>query len=123
MSYTPHEWDTGEVITAEKLNHIEQGIAGADYDVILHDDGDEVVIVKGTFASTQAAIKNLQPLKLLCYRTNADDNGGSSVMLLPCISMWADDFNDEMFLLFMVLDDGSMNEWYLFWAPDQIHWD
>lgn len=26
MAYTPNEWNTGDVITAEKLNHIEQGI-------------------------------------------------------------------------------------------------
>ena len=26
MAYTPNEWKTGDVITAEKLNHIEQGI-------------------------------------------------------------------------------------------------
>lgn len=28
MSYTPTEWATGDVITAEKLNKMEQGIAG-----------------------------------------------------------------------------------------------
>lgn len=29
MSYTPTEWKTGDVITAEKLNNIEQGIVNA----------------------------------------------------------------------------------------------
>lgn len=29
MSYTPTEWKTGDVITAEKLNNMESGIAGA----------------------------------------------------------------------------------------------
>ena len=29
MSYTPTEWQTGDVITAEKLNNMESGIAGA----------------------------------------------------------------------------------------------
>ena len=28
MSYTPHTWQTGETVTAEKLNAMEQGIAG-----------------------------------------------------------------------------------------------
>lgn len=28
MSYTPTEWKTGDVITAEKLNNMESGIAG-----------------------------------------------------------------------------------------------
>lgn len=29
MSYTPTEWKTGDVITADKLNNMEGGIAGA----------------------------------------------------------------------------------------------
>lgn len=29
MSYNPTEWTTGDVITAQKLNKMEQGIAGA----------------------------------------------------------------------------------------------
>ena len=34
MSYTPTEWATGDVITAEKLNNIEQGIVGGERFVI-----------------------------------------------------------------------------------------
>lgn len=30
MSYTPYLWETGEIITADKLNHIENGIGGVD---------------------------------------------------------------------------------------------
>ena len=29
MSYTPKTWNCGDTITAEDLNHIEQGIANA----------------------------------------------------------------------------------------------
>lgn len=29
MAYTPTEWATGDIITAQKLNKMEQGIAGA----------------------------------------------------------------------------------------------
>lgn len=29
MAYTKQTWQTGETITAEKLNHMEDGIAGA----------------------------------------------------------------------------------------------
>lgn len=29
MSYTPTEWETGQTITAEKLNKLEQGVANA----------------------------------------------------------------------------------------------
>jgi len=42
MSYTPNEWQRGDVVTSEKLNHMEQGIAesgggwdaGIEFDVI-----------------------------------------------------------------------------------------
>lgn len=30
MAYTPKNWQTGEIIEAEELNHMEQGIAAAD---------------------------------------------------------------------------------------------
>lgn len=30
--YTPNTWSTGDVITAEKLNHLEQGVAAAGAD-------------------------------------------------------------------------------------------
>ena len=30
MAYVPKEWECGEVVTAEALNHIEQGILAAD---------------------------------------------------------------------------------------------
>ena len=29
MAYTPNTWNTGDVITAEKLNNLEQGVAAA----------------------------------------------------------------------------------------------
>ena len=30
MAYEPNTWNTGDTITAEKLNHLEQGVAFAD---------------------------------------------------------------------------------------------
>ena len=30
MAYEPNTWETGDTITAEKLNHLEQGVASAD---------------------------------------------------------------------------------------------
>ena len=33
MSYTPSEWETGDVVTAEKLNNIESGITGNETDI------------------------------------------------------------------------------------------
>ena len=33
MAYTPTEWETGDIITADLLNHAEQGIADA-YEIV-----------------------------------------------------------------------------------------
>ena len=38
MAYTPTEWKTGDVITAPKLNNIEQGIVGAGNVLLLRFD-------------------------------------------------------------------------------------
>ena len=35
MSYEKHTWETGEVITADKLNHMEEGIRGVMIAMIL----------------------------------------------------------------------------------------
>lgn len=32
MSYTPTEWNTGDIVTAEKLNKLENGVAGGSGD-------------------------------------------------------------------------------------------
>jgi hypothetical protein len=37
MSYTPTNWATGDVITAEKLNKLEQGVASAGGALVLTD--------------------------------------------------------------------------------------
>lgn len=39
--YTPTNWQTGDVITADKLNHMEEGISGSGYDLILGWDDEE----------------------------------------------------------------------------------
>lgn len=43
MSYTPTNWQAGDIITAAKLNNMESGIAnagGSEYDIII-DAGEE----------------------------------------------------------------------------------
>lgn len=36
MAYTKQTWECGDIITAEKLNHMEDGIAKAVVGVLLH---------------------------------------------------------------------------------------
>lgn len=44
MAYTPTEWQSGDIVTSEKLNKIENGIAGAG-----GGGGGEVFMVGGTY--------------------------------------------------------------------------
>ena len=46
MSYEKQTWATGDTITANKLNHMEDGISGAGCVLALtaHEDGDNVVL-------------------------------------------------------------------------------
>lgn len=57
MSYTPTTWETGDTITAEKLNNMEQGIAGASvFKVTFTWDSDDTTFVPDkTYAETLAA--------------------------------------------------------------------
>lgn len=59
MSYEKHIWRTGETVTAENLNHIEDALADKylNYDFVLSAFGSEGLrIVKGTFADIYAKI-------------------------------------------------------------------
>ena len=75
MSYSQHEWTTGETITAAKMNNIEEGITEAtssDYDFILSiDTNGYVVIESGTFASIYALMQT-RPIYGIIKNLNID---------------------------------------------------
>ncbi len=60
MSYTPTEWETGQTITAEKLNKLEQGVADAGGGLV-------VTITDGVMNKTYNEIKQaLQSGPVVC---------------------------------------------------------
>ena len=65
MAYTPTEWETGDIITAEKLNKAEQGIAAANADVLI------VTASEGTLDKKFSEIYSAFPKVLYAY----DDEG------------------------------------------------
>ena len=73
MSYTPHTWTVGDVITAERLNALEQAVAGAsgyDAEVYIYHSGSTAdpyvaTIVSGDFASLSAMIADDTPPNIL----------------------------------------------------------
>ena len=83
MSYTPHEWTTGETITAAKLNALENGAAegGSGYDAVIRLDtdasGNDMTsaitpsIVSGTFEALVAKIEENEPPVILVTYYNS----------------------------------------------------
>lgn len=62
MAYTPHEWQNDELITAAKLNNIEEGVASGALIVEATRQNNDYVLNK-TFGEIYNALKN----KIPCY--------------------------------------------------------
>lgn len=61
MAYTPTEWKTGDIVTAEKLNKLENGImSGAQYIPITHDDYTDISTLEASYNDIINAINNGQ---------------------------------------------------------------
>lgn len=85
MAYEKHSWETGEVITAEKLNHVEEGIKElSDYDLeveisasVTNDSTDyDITAIKGiSFEEIIEKTKALLPVSG-CYivKSNISNN-------------------------------------------------
>ena len=61
MSYTPTNWQTGDTVTAEKLNKMETGIANASIDgrlVTMEVNGDTIVDVDATASEVRSEVLN-----------------------------------------------------------------
>lgn len=61
MSYTPTEWETGQTITAEKLNKLEQGVAGAGSGIfwatVTYDEETETYKLDKSYNEIKAALQ------------------------------------------------------------------
>lgn len=55
MSYEKQTWTTGDIITADKLNHMEDGIAGGGLFIVNYVYGDEVDTLNKTYAEIKSA--------------------------------------------------------------------
>ncbi len=81
MAYTKQTWATGDVITEEKLNHIEDGIANAGGSLVLTEDEN------GTLNHTWEEIQNaLMSGKLVGMAANIEVNTGIFVTRLTIVN-------------------------------------
>lgn len=87
MSYTKQTWATGDIITASKLNHIEDGIENSDYDLIIATKGvgyydfssllvSDIEIVRGDILDLEDKLDNGEPVNgvFICYESPSSYN-------------------------------------------------
>lgn len=97
MSYDKNTWQTGDVITANKLNHIEDGIAGAGGGGILILSADENGVIDHTWQQIHDA-----DFAVLRYERTVD---GYVTM-----------FNDVVVKTYY----GVANEYYIAEGPEEV---
>lgn len=89
MAYTPTQWNTGDDVTATKLNKLEQGVANASGALIITDNG---TALDKTFAEIYDAVHSGTP----CYIHYTGDESTPSldsdytyqIDLLPVVSVF-----------------------------------
>lgn len=128
MAYTPKEWECGEVVTAEALNHIEQGILGASSSgassLVIKaasiEKGDTAyVYTDKTFNEVADAMRNGTPCYVgfeanaVCSATSADDLN-QLLLMLPVLE--ADTSSMEI----CYFDTNTANRSYLQTTADGV---
>ena len=87
MSYTPHTWQPGEIISSARLNALEQGVAagggggGYDAEILAVHNGSSVTcsIISGTYAAIAAMLENDEvPRILVRYKSQYTGEGWAS---------------------------------------------
>lgn len=89
MAYTKQTWNTGDIITAEKLNHIEDGL-----EELLGGGGYEIsnpILTITALSNMELYINRVDNDGYLCYEA-VTIGGGDSVSLLVCYDDDADSF-------------------------------
>ena len=98
MSYTPTQWQTGDTITAEKLNNMEQGIAGAvfSFNAEYFYDPDEAISRIILFASPAELLAAFQAGSIITARGTFTSWGETKACVLYFYYA-SEDFTDVVF--------------------------
>ena len=95
MSYTKQTWNIGDIITAQKLNHIEDGISVM-CDLILKTEGESANLIGISYDEIESKIQSGQ--LITCYVVNKyiDATAGSldyGAYYTPKFSYYSDEVN------------------------------
>lgn len=128
MSYTPTGWTDGDLITSQKLNKLEQGLADVSedsgYDLIItadisygHDSPYNFQVVQGSIEDCEDKIKLDEGFRivnglLVIVESVPQKSGGEYVVEYCPIVMWNTDSRQISFLWENSLYEVSYNENY-----------
>ena len=98
MSYTPTEWKSGDVVTSQKLNKLEEGVAnagGGGLLLICAEQDEQTMVLNYTFGEIKAAVRaggaiyikldmDQTELYYPLYALSCGTNGGG------CVSIYVD---------------------------------
>ena len=78
MSYTPTNWQTGDIVTADKLNKLENGVASGGMLITISQSGGDTVLDKNYTEIKTAIESGIFPFALM------EDEEGSTVICTVC---------------------------------------
>lgn len=120
MSYTPTEWSNGDVITAEKLNHIETGVNTADFvvDLIITNIDFNNPNLGGfcscTSSLSMSDILSIENYDKKLYRISVETPYGLEVSFGIAKGILNDDTIEELTIApFLFNQEGNINSTYL----------
>ena len=114
MSYTKQTWNTGDVITAQKLNHMEDGIESVGGLFVVHitqNDGGEYVADK-TYAEIEAVYDSANDVIMAVYDGSPYLLDGFSKFnhTASFCTLCGIDGNTLYQSYFVIMSDGSISE-------------
>lgn len=102
MSYTPNTWQTGDTITATKLNNIEQGISDTNYDLVIKLNSStlagasDFTVISGTYSACRTkALTNKQPLNVFVYGYDSNNVNFPFLTTFGVITAYYDNYTDD----------------------------
>lgn len=132
MNYTPNTWTNGDVITAAKLNNIEQGIQEVGYDAeikITYPTSGAAIytIINGSYAKLDSLIRNNIPPNILVRFFREEFFQGSCSNIVE-LNYWRPGLSvpDMIFHCKMIdpQQSGLQDFWFYWDANDEVgFWD
>ena len=104
MSYTKQTWETGDIITAEKLNHIENGVQDINMSYTKHTwENNEVITaeklnnIEGGIENSGSGYKNITQLEIPITGISGPPESGELVVMYVSNRIYYDE-NDEQYI-------------------------